>query len=120
MSFELPKLPYAFDALEPHIDARTMEIHHDKHHKGYTDKLNSAIEGTDKENKSIEDILITAFFGRLCPQMVVENQAVNLQKQLMTLLVVLMHLKRNSLMLQKPNLDLVGLGYACIKEVNWR
>ncbi len=57
MSFELPKLPYAFDALEPHIDARTMEIHHDKHHKGYTDKLNSAIEGTDKENKSIEDIL---------------------------------------------------------------
>ncbi|MGO3182794.1 MAG: superoxide dismutase [Aequorivita sp.] len=57
MSFELPKLPYAFDALEPNIDAKTMEIHHDKHHKGYTDKLNAAIKGTDLEGKSIEDIL---------------------------------------------------------------
>ncbi|WP_310993337.1 superoxide dismutase [Aequorivita marina] len=57
MSFELPKLPYAFDALEPNIDAQTMEIHHDKHHKGYTDKLNAAIEGTDLAGKSIEDIL---------------------------------------------------------------
>lgn len=57
MSFELPKLPYAFDALEPNIDAKTMEIHHDKHHKGYTDNLNKAIEGTDLANKSIEDIL---------------------------------------------------------------
>lgn len=57
MSFELPKLPYAFDALEPHIDARTMEIHHDKHHAGYTNNLNKAIEGTNLANKSIEDIL---------------------------------------------------------------
>ena len=57
MSFELPKLPYAYDALEPHIDARTMEIHHTKHHNGYTTKLNGAIEGTDLANKSIEDIL---------------------------------------------------------------
>lgn len=57
MAFELPKLPYAYDALEPHIDARTMEIHHTKHHNGYTDKLNAAIEGTDLEGKSIEDIL---------------------------------------------------------------
>jgi len=57
MSFELPDLPYAFDALEPNIDAKTMEIHHDKHHKGYTDNLNKAIEGTDLENKSIEEIL---------------------------------------------------------------
>lgn len=57
MSFELPKLPYAFDALEPNIDAKTMEIHHDKHHKGYTDNLNKAIEGTDLENKSIDEIL---------------------------------------------------------------
>ncbi|HKL89770.1 MAG TPA: superoxide dismutase, partial [Allomuricauda sp.] len=57
MAFELPKLPYAYDALEPHIDARTMEIHHTKHHNGYTTKLNGAIEGTDLEGKGIVDIL---------------------------------------------------------------
>ena len=57
MAFELPKLKYAFDALEPHIDARTMEIHHGKHHAGYTSKLNNAIEGTDLEGKNIENIL---------------------------------------------------------------
>ncbi len=57
MAFELPNLPYAYDALEPHIDARTMEIHHSKHHAGYTSKLNAAVEGTDLEGKSIEDIL---------------------------------------------------------------
>lgn len=57
MAFELPALPYAYDALEPHIDARTMEIHHGKHHAGYTSKLNAAIEGTDLAGKSIEDIL---------------------------------------------------------------
>ena len=57
MSFELPQLSYAYDALEPHIDARTMEIHHSKHHAGYTAKLNAAIEGSDLAHKSIEDIL---------------------------------------------------------------
>jgi len=57
MAFELPSLPYATDALEPHIDTRTMEIHHGKHHNGYTNKLNAAIAGTDLEGKSIEDIL---------------------------------------------------------------
>ena len=57
MAFELPNLPYTHDALEPHIDARTMEIHHGKHHAGYTTKLNAAIAGTDAEGKSIEDIL---------------------------------------------------------------
>ena len=57
MSFELPQLPYAYDALEQHIDARTMEIHHSKHHNGYTNNLNHAIAGTDLEGKSIEDIL---------------------------------------------------------------
>jgi len=57
MAFELPELGYAYDALEPNIDARTMEIHHTKHHNGYTAKLNNAIAGTDLEGKSIEDIL---------------------------------------------------------------
>ena len=57
MSFELPQLPYAFDALEPHVDARTMEIHHGKHHAGYTNNLNAAIADTENEGKSIEDIL---------------------------------------------------------------
>ncbi len=57
MAFELPKLKYGFDALEPHIDARTMEIHHDKHHAGYTSKLNDAVKGTDMEGKNIENIL---------------------------------------------------------------
>ncbi|MCC9062590.1 MULTISPECIES: superoxide dismutase [Flavobacterium] len=58
MAFELPQLPYAYDALEPHIDARTMEIHHTKHHNAYTTNLNAAIAGTDLEGKTIENILI--------------------------------------------------------------
>lgn len=58
MPFELPELPYAKDALEPNIDAKTMEIHHGKHHAGYTSKLNNAIEGTDLDGKTIENILI--------------------------------------------------------------
>ncbi|MDB4106968.1 superoxide dismutase [Bacteroidia bacterium] len=67
MSFELPQLPHAYDALEPHIDARTMEIHHSKHHNGYTTKLNAAIDGTDLAGKSIEDI---------CTGMDMSNKAV--------------------------------------------
>lgn len=57
MAFTLPELNYAYDALEPNIDARTMEIHHGKHHNGYTNKLNAAIEGSDLEGKAIEEIL---------------------------------------------------------------
>ena len=57
MSFTLPQLDYAYDALEPHIDSRTMEIHHSKHHQGYTNKLNAAIEGTNQESKNIRQIL---------------------------------------------------------------
>ena len=57
MSFQLPKLPYAYDALEPYIDARTMEIHHSKHHNGYTTNLNNAVGGTDLEGKPILEIL---------------------------------------------------------------
>ncbi|RXJ52317.1 superoxide dismutase [Gelidibacter gilvus] len=58
MAFELPKLKYAYDALEPHIDAKTMEIHYSKHHQGYTNNLNAAIEGSDLAGKTIENILI--------------------------------------------------------------
>lgn len=57
MAYSLPELPYAYDALEPYFDARTMEIHHGKHHAGYTNNLNNAIAGTDMEGKSIEDLL---------------------------------------------------------------
>ena len=84
MSFELPALNYAYDALEPHIDALTMEIHHTKHHNAYTNNLNAAIEANGLENKSIEELLsnhhsiaavrnnggvggITASSGRPCP-----------------------------------------------------
>ena len=57
MAFDLPKLDYAYDALEPHIDARTMEIHHSKHHQGYTNNLNAAIAGSPLEGATIEEIL---------------------------------------------------------------
>ncbi len=57
--FELPKLPYDLNALEPHIDAKTMEIHHGKHHQAYINNLNAAIEGTDLEGKTIEEIMAT-------------------------------------------------------------
>ncbi len=57
MSFELPSLPYASNALEPHIDSRTMEIHHGKHHAGYVNNLNAAVEGTDAAGKSLEELL---------------------------------------------------------------
>ena len=59
MAFELPKLDYAYDALEPNIDAKTMEIHHGKHHAGYTSKLNAALEGTEHAEKSIEELMKT-------------------------------------------------------------
>ncbi len=60
MAFQLPALPYAFDALEPHSDARTMEIHHGKHHNAYVTNLNAAIAGTDLEGKSLEELMKVA------------------------------------------------------------
>ncbi|MFP6693173.1 MAG: superoxide dismutase, partial [Pirellulales bacterium] len=57
MAFTLPELPYSYDALEPHIDARTMEIHHTKHHQAYITKVNGALEGTELESNSIEDLV---------------------------------------------------------------
>ena len=65
MAFTLPALPYAFDALEPHIDSQTMQIHHGKHHQAYVDNLNKAIAGTEHENKSLEQLVATA--GKISP-----------------------------------------------------
>ncbi len=65
MAFTLPALPYSFDALEPHIDKETMQIHHDKHHQAYVDNLNKAIAGTPNESKSLEDLLANA--GKISP-----------------------------------------------------
>src|SRR3954464_8648479 len=57
MAYEVPKLPYDYDALEPHIDKQTMELHHDKHHQAYVDKANAALEGTDFDGKDVEEVL---------------------------------------------------------------
>jgi superoxide dismutase, Fe-Mn family len=57
MAFEVPPLPYAYDALEPHIDEATMRVHHDKHHQAYVDKANAALEGTDFDGRPVEDVL---------------------------------------------------------------
>ena len=65
MAFTLPALPYAFDALEPHIDTQTMQIHHGKHHQAYVDNLNKAIAGTPNENKSLEELIENA--GSISP-----------------------------------------------------
>ncbi|MBA2500704.1 MAG: superoxide dismutase [Chitinophagaceae bacterium] len=65
MAFTLPSLPYAQDALEPHIDKQTMEIHHGKHHQAYVDNLNKAIAGTDNENKSLDELIAHA--GNISP-----------------------------------------------------
>ena len=65
MAFTLPPLPYAYNALEPHIDEKTMQIHHDKHHQAYVDNLNKAIAGTEHENKSLEELVASA--GKISP-----------------------------------------------------
>ena len=65
MAFTLPALPYAHDALEPHIDSQTMQIHHGKHHQAYVDNLNKAVAGTEHENKSLEELVASA--GKISP-----------------------------------------------------
>ena len=65
MAFTLPALPYDYDALEPHIDKLTMQIHHDKHHGGYVNNLNKAIAGTENENKSLDELVKNA--GKISP-----------------------------------------------------
>jgi Fe-Mn family superoxide dismutase len=65
MAFTLPPLPYAYDALEPHIDEQTMKIHHDKHHQAYVDNLNKAIAGSEHEKKSLEELIANA--GKISP-----------------------------------------------------
>ena len=68
MAFSLPNLPYPNDALEPSIDSKTMQIHHGKHHNGYTSKLNASIEGSELENKSIEEILKNMDMNKTVPK----------------------------------------------------
>ena len=103
MGFELPELEYAYDALEPHIDAETMELHHSKHHAGYTANLNAAIDGTDMGDMSIEELMVNkfdnaavrnnggvsgtiAYSGLQCHQTVAGNPVVLLGVQSMTCL----------------------------------
>ena len=108
MSFELPKLKYAHDALEPHIDEKTMTIHHGKHHQGYTNKLNAAIEGTDLEGKTIENILTN---------LEMSNTAVRNNGGGFFSLVLLKLLKTNFQVKLEASLVLVGLGFVYKKVV---
>ena len=139
MAFELPSLKYSYDALEPHIDSKTMEIHHGKHHAGYTNNLNNAIKDSDLEGKSIEEILSKLnldnsavrnngggfynhclFWNILSPNRVVENQPALCQMQFQIHLGVLMSLRPSFRKLQQLDLALGGLGYVFILEENSR
>lgn len=132
MSFQLPDLNYGFDSLEPHIDAKTMQIHHGKHHAGYTSKLNAAVEGTDLEGKSIEDLLSNldlsnsavrnngggyynhCLFWEIMSPNGGGSPSETFLLQLKKLLVVSMNLKRNFLKQRLQGLVLDGLGYVLI------
>ena len=138
MAFELPQLPYAYNALEPHIDARTMEIHHTKHHNAYTTNLNAAIAGTDLEGKTIENILINLdkknaavrnngggfynhiYFGKSCRQMVAGYLMEIWVMPLKRILGLLRNLRQS---LQKPAQHSSvqdGHGFAFIKAASWK
>ena len=129
MAFELPTLPYAYDALEPHIDARTMEIHHGKHHAGYTSKLNAAIEGTEMEGKDIEALLADhsdngavrnngggyynhTLFGASCHPMAAERLRAIWRQPLIPTSVVGMHSSRPLPMQRPPDSVQDGRGSA--------
>lgn len=131
MAFQLPDLPYAYDALEPHIDKETMNIHHTKHHNGYVTKLNAALEGhSDLQNKSLEDLLghldavpeeirtavrnnggghanHSLFWTIMSPNGGGEPKGEALRKKSMKLLAALINSKRNFLM---PLLDVSAPG----------
>ena len=130
MSFQLPNLSYDHSALEPHIDSKTMQIHHGKHHAGYTNKLNAAINGTDLAGKSIEEILKSLdmnntavrnngggyynhclfweIIGPNCGVILLEILPVRLTR----ILVLLKNSNQYFLALLELGLVLVGLGYA--------
>ena len=132
MSFQLPDLSYNHDALEPHIDSRTMQIHHGKHHAGYTNKLNAAIEGTELSNKSIDDILKNldmnnsavrnngggyynhCLFWEIMSPNGGGSPSGALLMQLKKALVLLMNLSLNSHLQLEQDLVLVGHGFVLV------
>ena len=134
--FELPALPYAYDALEPYIDKMTMEIHHSKHHNAYVTNLNKAVEGTEMEGKSLEDLMANiskhpvavrnnggghwnhSMFWTLMKKMAVVNQPVHLQMQSNLHLVLLVISKLSSVMLAQQDLVPAGHGLSNRME-NW-
>lgn len=125
MSFELPKLPYALDALEPHISKETLEYHYGKHHQTYVTNLNNLVKGTDLENKSLEELIKTTeggifnnaaqvwnhtfYWNCLAPNAGVHQQ-VKLQKQSIKRLALLKSSKNNLMMQLQKTLVQVGLG----------
>ena len=133
MSFTLPQLDFSYDALEPHIDARTMEIHHSKHHQGYTNKLNSALESADLAFDSIEDLLAKidmknmalrnnagGFYNHKLFWEIMTVQTVKCHQSLMmqskNLLVLFKSLKVNFQVQLHQDLVLDGLGYVSRME----
>ncbi len=128
MAFTLPALPYAHDALEPHIDTLTMQIHHGKHHQAYVDNLNKAIAGTPNENKSLEELVKAAgsispavrnnggghwnhtFFGTAWHPMPAENLLANSLRLLMLLSEILMSSKPSSTQPVQPAFEAAGHG----------
>ena len=136
MPFELPQLDYNHNALEPHIDQKTMEIHHGKHHAGYTAKLNAAIDGTDHSNKSIDELMTSldmsnsalrnngggyfnhSLFWKIMSPSGGGLPSGSLLMQLTEILDHLILLKMLFLKQQLHNLVLDGHGYVFLMEVN--